>query len=85
MKLTLLFLLVVTLEVVTALSQGEKTAITEILQEWPFLNTVSPPWTSNASVACDAPFKGLKCSDGADQHILSLYDNKFCFFQDCPS
>ena len=79
MKLIMFVLLVVTLEVVTALSQGEKTAITEILQEWPFLNTVSPPWTPNASEACNAPFKGLKCSDGADQHILSLYDNKLCF------
>lgn len=63
----------------TALSEGEKTAISDLLKEWPFLGNLSPPWTSNSSEACIAPFKGIVCSDDFDQHIISLYDTSVLF------
>ena len=69
----MLFLLLITLEGSLALSEGEEKAISEILKEWPFLKHVSPPWTTNSSEACNAPFKGLLCSLGPDEHIISLY------------
>lgn len=91
----MLFLLIATLQGSLALSQGEETAISDLFQEWPFLGSLSPPWTSNSSEACNAPFQGLVCSDGPDQHILSLYEAKLClsvvhfgvqhFLSLCPS
>ena len=78
MSFPVLFLLILTLKVSVALSEGEETAIADLFKEWPFLGSVVPPWTSNASQACNAPFKGIKCSEGPDKHILSLYVIEFC-------
>lgn len=58
----------------SALSEGEKSAISQILKEWPALEFVSPPWSSNASSACIKQFKGLECSDRPNEHIIGLYD-----------
>lgn len=79
MRLIVFFLLISLLEGSTALSEGEKIALSDLLKEWPFLGSLSPEWTSNSSEACIGPFKGLSCSNGPDQHILSLYDMKLVF------
>lgn len=70
----MLFLLIITLQGSLALSEGEERAVSDLLKEWPFLAHVFPPWTSNSSEACIAHFKGLICSYGPEEHIISLYD-----------
>lgn len=57
-----------------ALSDGEKTAIGSLLLKNPYLSLLSPPWTSDPSLACDEPpFKGISCSKGSEKHITGLY------------
>lgn len=71
-------MLIITLKMSVALSEGEETAVSDLLEEWPFLEHVFPPWTSDSSEACNAPFKGLICSGETDKHIISLYGPVFC-------
>lgn len=57
-----------------AISEGEKTALNDLLRNFPHLGFLSPPWASNTSAVCgNPPFQGLECSDGPEKHILSLY------------
>ena len=78
LRFIVVFCLITAMEGSMALSEGEERAISDLFQEWPFLGGLYPPWTSNSSEACNAPFKGLNCTTGPDQHILSLYDTNFC-------
>ena len=61
-----------------ALSETELTAISALYNEWPPLRLQTPPWTANASEACnDPPFSGLECSVEGESHVTSLYDLLF--------
>ena len=80
MRLVAFFIVAIALKCSLALSEGEEKVINDLFQEWPVLHSVSPPWTSNASEACDVPFGGLTCSQGLEKHIIGLYDANF-FFQ----
>lgn len=58
-----------------SLSLGEKECISDFLSAWPDLGSLVPPWTSNASSACDnPPFKGITCTEGPEKHVIGLYD-----------
>lgn len=57
-----------------ALSEGEKSVVGSLLLGNPYLSLLSPPWTSNSSLACEEPpFEGISCSDGSEKHITGLY------------
>ena len=79
MKLVICILvLVVSITASTALTQGEKEAISALYDEWSDLRLAHPPWTSNSSAACDEPpFQYITCTDGPDPHVSSLYE-PFC-------
>lgn len=69
-----LLLLLTCLERSIALTEGEETTILDFYQTWPALAHLSPPWSPNASIACDnPPFQGLECSEGPEKHIIGLY------------
>lgn len=74
MRAITLLILVLCLKGAIARSEGEKTAISDLLLSIPDLGHLSPPWVSNASEACGIrPFKGILCSEGLDQHVVSMY------------
>lgn len=74
MRAIVLVLLLICFDLAFGLSEGETRAIEDFVQEWPYLQGLSPPWSSNASKACDnQPFHGIECSDGPDKHIVDLY------------
>ena len=77
-----LLLLSICLGISFALTEGEKTTILDLYKSWPGLDHLSPPWSLNASKACETPaFQGLECSEGPDNHILGLYvSNHICCF-----
>lgn len=60
----------------SALTTEEESAVLALLTSFPALASVSPPWSTNASSACDnPPFYGLECTNEPDKHILTLYDS----------
>lgn len=74
MRILVFILLFLSIDLVFGLSEGETKAIEDFVTEWPYLQDLFPPWTSNASKACeDPPFNGIECSEGPDKHIVGLY------------
>ena len=66
-------LLLSTVLVALALTQGEERALLNIFESNPTLGSLNPRWSENTSAACDAPgFYGLTCSADTDPHIIGL-------------
>lgn len=94
MRFGLLLLLLLAVVISTnALTLGEESAIEAFLNSFPQLAHVTPPWSSNTSLACsEPPFYGVSCSSDPDPHVVGLYVS--CFSQnlagqwkaspDCP-
>lgn len=78
MRLIAIILLFYWICTATALSGGEEQAIKDLLIAFPILGHLRPPWTSNASEACNKPpFKGIMCGDSPEIHVTELYDQLF--------
>jgi hypothetical protein len=75
MKCFIVPLLLLTLVYSTAaLTTDEESALEALFHSFPSLASEHPGWSSNTSLACEAPvFYGLQCSDGPDPHVLSMY------------
>ena len=59
---------------VACLTDGEKSALQQLVFNFPLLNSTNPPWTSNISSACAQPaFYGLNCTNGDDPHVVGMY------------
>lgn len=56
------------------LSAGEIKALEALYSNLPQLGRQQPPWTANATAACDHPvWYGLECSKDPDQHVIRMY------------
>lgn len=63
-----------------ALTDGEVLAVEAFYRNFPALQTTTPPWQTNGTLACTKPvFYGLTCSDGPDPHITTLYESSLAF------
>ena len=75
MRLCIILLVVLSLVCSSlALTPEEETALHAFYEAFPGLALASPPWTSNASKACEGPgFYGITCSNDSDTHVIGLY------------
>lgn len=76
-KLLVLIALFSLLISVRALSEGEILALEHLLTEFPVLASLTPPWSSNVSEACEGSgFYGITCSKDR-AHVTELYVSHF--------